>query len=172
MLVPANTNYPLNRLQSSGGPVTEQEPKKKKRLQKPKYSKYVELLEVTETNSRYKRARVKLMKSKQLTDFIAKAILAKRAREEAKVRVSTKKSDVELVNNELRTDCSLETAVPSFSYDDKPLIFCENELVSNRLVMSPDDINRILKSFKNFQNVIEAIEHGDGPSFNGLMDIE
>lgn len=163
--MPAPTNYPLTRLQSSGGPVTNQEPKKKKRAQKPKYAKYVELLEVTETNSRHKRARVKLMKARELQSFISKAIIAKRAREEAKtVRDESKKVDVDAFKKDLGKD--------SYFYDDKPVIFCENELVSNRLVMSAEDINRILKSFKNFKQAIETIEHGDLETLTGLMDIE
>ncbi|KAL5280867.1 POLRMT family protein [Megaselia abdita] len=170
--LPAPTNYPLTRLQSSGGPVTEQEPKKKKRFQKPKYSKYVELLEVTETTSRHKRARVKMMKANEVQDFIAKAILAKRAREEAKVNRYEKKesSDIE-VFSEKDLDLS-KSSVPSFLYDDKPVIFCENELVSNKLVMSAQDINRILKSFNNFKEAIETIEHGDVETLTGLMDID
>lgn len=171
--MPAVNNYPLNRLQSSGGPATEQEPKKKKRFQKPKYSKYVELLEVTETNSRHKRARVKLMKAKELQHFIAKTIIAKRAREDAKVFREVKKTPTESDVDEFRPDFSLgRDLVPSALYDDKPVIFCDNELTSNRLAMSAEDVNMILKSFNNFKEIIETIEHGDVETLTGLMDIE
>lgn len=169
--VPAPINYPITRLQSSGGPATEQEPKKKKRPQKPKYSKYVELLEVTDNNSRHKRARVKLMKAKQLQDFIAKTIIAKRAREEAKIVREEKKTSPEVVTSDLNYAES-SSIVPTFSFDDKPVVFCESELVSQKLVMSPEDVDKILKSFKNFREVIETIEHGDVETLTGLMEIE
>lgn len=164
-IVPALKNYPLTRLQSSGGPVTEQEPKKKKRLQKPKYAKYVELLEVTDTNSQHKRARVKLMKAKQLQDFITKSIIAKRVRQNAKTvrkNVDTDETVASVLKNR---------PVPFFD-EDRPVIFCENESVSNRLTMSAKDIDSILKSFTNFKEAVEITESGDLLTSHGLMDIE
>lgn len=58
---------------------------KKKRLRKPRYAKFVELLEVTELTANERKSRVKRLKSKKLAEFIQKTqiqILEKRAREE------------------------------------------------------------------------------------------
>lgn len=113
------------------------------------------------------------MKPRELQAFIAKAIIAKRAREEAKTRYKNKKS-LESDTDAFKTDLALgkDSVVPSFFCDDKPVIFCENEMVSNRLVISAEDVNRILHSFKNFKEAIENIEHGDLETMPGLMDIE
>lgn len=46
-------------------------------------------------------------------------------------------------------------------YDDKPLIFFgkDEELVSKQILTNPEQIQQIIKSYHNFRDIIESMEH-------------
>ncbi|XP_017063285.2 LOW QUALITY PROTEIN: DNA-directed RNA polymerase, mitochondrial [Drosophila eugracilis] len=137
---------------------------KKKRLRKPRYAKYVELLEVTEQAISERRSRVKRLKSKKLADFIQKAqqqILERRARADRKDKktkgildlmqrqpVEYQKVDMEALN------CSvLESGI----YDDRPLLFFGKDEYTKQVISNPEEVQNILKSFHNFRDIIESM---------------
>ncbi|XP_030382801.1 DNA-directed RNA polymerase, mitochondrial isoform X2 [Scaptodrosophila lebanonensis] len=138
---------------------------KKKRLRKPRYAKYVELLEVTELTASERKSKVKRLKSKKLSEFIQRTqqqILEKRAREERRARKNksgeeTLRQPVEYqkINLEVLDSSILESGI----YDDRPLIFFGKDEYTKQVVSNPEEMQNILKSFHNFREIIESMEH-------------
>ncbi|XP_017021954.1 DNA-directed RNA polymerase, mitochondrial [Drosophila kikkawai] len=141
---------------------------KKKRLRKPRYAKYVELLEVTEQAISERRSRVKRLKSKKLADFIQKAqlqILERRAREDKKdskkskggALESTQRQPVEYQKIDME---ALDASVlESGLYDDRPMLFFGKDEYTKQVVANPEEVQNILKSFNNFRDIIESLEN-------------
>ncbi|XP_060666767.1 DNA-directed RNA polymerase, mitochondrial [Drosophila nasuta] len=169
---------------------------KKKRLRKPRYAKYVELLEVTELTASERKSRVKRLKSKKLAEFIQKTqmqILEKRAREERRAQKKGEPCSGEAqlqleeyqqlileshINSPAKLKNSEETvqrqpaeyqkfdldAVDSSileagMYDDKPIIFFGKDTYSKQIISNPTEVHNILKSFNNYRDILEGIEH-------------
>ncbi|XP_017107338.2 DNA-directed RNA polymerase, mitochondrial [Drosophila bipectinata] len=137
---------------------------KKKRMRKPRYAKYVELLEVTEQAISERRSRVKRLKSKKLAEFIQKTqqqILERRAREDKKDKktktgmelpqrqpVEYQKIDIDTLDGSL-----LESGI----YDDRPMLFFGKDKYTKQVIANPDEVQNILKSFHNFRDIIESM---------------
>jgi len=157
---------------------------KKKRLRKPRYAKYVELLEgkclpvltvgrgitpslaVTEQAISERRSRVKRLKSKKLADFIHKAqqqILERRAREYRKDKKTkcvldlAQRQPVEYqkIDMEALDGSILESGV----YDDRPMLFFGKDEYTKQVIANPEEVQNILKSFQNFRDIIESMEN-------------
>lgn len=47
------------------------------------------------------------------------------------------------------------------SYDDKPMIFFgkDEEIISKQILSNPEQVQQIIKSFHNFRDIIESLEH-------------
>ncbi|XP_016945541.3 DNA-directed RNA polymerase, mitochondrial [Drosophila suzukii] len=148
---------------------------KKKRLRKPRYAKYVELLEVTEQAISERRSRVKRLKSKKLADFIQKAqqqILERRAREDRKDKktkgvldlaqrqpVEYQKIDMEALDGSI-----LESGI----YDDRPMLFFGKDEYTKQVIANPEEMQNILKSFHNFRDIIESMGNDQHEADFGL----
>ncbi|EDV99133.1 DNA-directed RNA polymerase, mitochondrial [Drosophila grimshawi] len=141
---------------------------KKKRLRKPRYAKYVELLEVTELTASERKSRVKRLKSKKLAEFIQKTqlqILEKRAREERRVLKKGKPGTEEAAPRQpaeyqkIDIDPLDSSILEAGLYDDKPLIFFGKEMYTKQVIANPDEVHKILKSFHNYRNIIESMEN-------------
>ncbi|KAH8413246.1 hypothetical protein KR009_009118 [Drosophila setifemur] len=148
---------------------------KKKRLRKPRYAKYVELLEVTEQAINERRSRVKRLKSKKLADFIQKTqqqILDRRAREERKDKKTkggvelSQRQPVEYQKFDLDTlDASM---LESGTYDDRPMLFFGKDKYTKQVIANPEEVQNILKSFHNFREIIESMGNEQLDSDFGL----
>uniref|UniRef100_W8B9K7 DNA-directed RNA polymerase n=2 Tax=Ceratitis capitata TaxID=7213 RepID=W8B9K7_CERCA len=159
---------PIIRYQSTT--INEALKKKKKRAVKPRYSKYVELLEVTDISANERKSRVKRLKAKKLQEFIAKTqaqIIEKRAREEKQLRNKIPQGATPTVNARLKSDELIlkefdvneidRSILESGIYDDKPLIFFGKEEHTKHIITNPDDINNIIKSFNNYREILESV---------------
>ncbi|XP_017154229.1 DNA-directed RNA polymerase, mitochondrial [Drosophila miranda] len=167
--MPAITATPFaHRPQTTAPTQTEAESHgKKKRLRKPRYAKYVELLEVTEQTASERKSRVKRLKSKKLAEFIQKTqmqILEKRAREEkrglkkGKVGLELDMSqrqpvEYQKIDMEALDGSILESGI----YDDRPLLFFGKDEYTKQIIASPEEVQNILKSFHNFRDIIESM---------------
>ncbi|EDW87211.1 DNA-directed RNA polymerase, mitochondrial [Drosophila yakuba] len=148
---------------------------KKKRLRKPRYAKYVELLEVTEQAISERRSRVKRLKSKKLADFIQKAqqqILERRAREDRKDKKSKGLVDLaqrqpveyQKIDMEALDGSILESGI----YDDRPMLFFGKDEYTKQVIANPDEVQNILKSFHNFRDIIESMGNDQHEADFGL----
>ncbi|EDV57302.1 uncharacterized protein Dere_GG24614 [Drosophila erecta] len=148
---------------------------KKKRLRKPRYAKYVELLEVTEQAISERRSRVKRLKSKKLADFIQKAqqqILERRAREDRKDKKSKGVLDLaqrqpveyQKINMEALDGSVLESGI----YDDRPMLFFGKDEYTKQVIANPEEVQNILKSFHNFRDIMESMENDQHEADYGL----
>ncbi|XP_053957497.1 DNA-directed RNA polymerase, mitochondrial isoform X1 [Anastrepha ludens] len=145
--------------------------KKKKRIVKPRYSKYVELLEVTDKSANERKSRVKRLRAKKLQAFIAKTqaqIIEKRAREAKQLKNKISVSNVmENVTPKIKAEPAIykqiaidemdHTILESGIYDDKPLIFFGKEEYTKRVISNTEDIKNIIKSFNNYRDIIESV---------------
>ncbi|KRF82011.1 uncharacterized protein Dvir_GJ17831, isoform B [Drosophila virilis] len=141
---------------------------KKKRLRKPRYAKYVELLEVTELTASERKSRVKRLKSKKLAEFIQKTqlqILEKRARDERRAVKKGKTSSEEAAQRQpaeyqkIDLDALDSSILEAGMYDDKPLIFFGKETYTKQFIANPAEVHKILKSFHNYRDIIESMEN-------------
>ncbi|XP_001356998.3 DNA-directed RNA polymerase, mitochondrial [Drosophila pseudoobscura] len=167
--MPAITATPFaHRPQTTAPTQTEAESHgKKKRLRKPRYAKYVELLEVTEQTASERKSRVKRLKSKKLAEFIQKTqmqILEKRAREEkrglkkGKVGLELDMSqrqpvEYQKIDMEALDGSILESGI----YDDRPMLFFGKDEYTKQIIARPEEVQNILKSFHNFRDIIESM---------------
>ncbi|XP_011193541.1 DNA-directed RNA polymerase, mitochondrial isoform X1 [Zeugodacus cucurbitae] len=146
--------------------------KKKKRVVKPRYSKYVELLEVTDISANERKSRVKRLKAKKLQEFIARTqaqIIEKRAKENKNLKYKTpvlenvSLGDKPKINAEPAIFKQIDiyemdrTILESGIYDDKPMIFFGKEEYTKRVINNTEDINNIIKSFNSYRDIIESM---------------
>ncbi|TDG46587.1 hypothetical protein AWZ03_007025 [Drosophila navojoa] len=139
---------------------------KKKRLRKPRYAKYVDLLEVTELTASERKSRVKRLKSKKLAEFIQKTqmqILDKRAREERRVQKNAKAGNDEAILRQpaeyqkIELDAVASSLLEAGLYDDKPLIFFGKDTYTKQIISNPTEVHKIIKSFENYRDIIEGM---------------
>ncbi|KNC31315.1 hypothetical protein FF38_14279 [Lucilia cuprina] len=153
------------------------EVKKKKKFRKPRYSKYVEHLEVTDTAANERKSRVKRLKAKKLQDFITKTqqeILKKIAnrKQKAKPKTTAEKLSKTVVKpastllqpieyQKINMEALDSSLLEAGCYDDKPMIFFgkDEEMKSQQILNNPEQIQQIIKSFHNFRDIIESLEH-------------
>lgn len=127
---------------------------------------------VTKTAANERISRVQHLKAKKLQRFITKTqqeIKKKIADKQAKVK--TKSAPVK--TNKLRSTSiqpveyqkiSMEaldnSSLLGTDYDDKPMIFFgkDDEVVLTHL-NNPEKIEQIIKSFHNFRDILEGLEH-------------
>nr|XP_036223864.1 DNA-directed RNA polymerase, mitochondrial isoform X4 [Bactrocera oleae] len=149
--------------------------KKKKRIVKPRYSKYVELLEVTDMSANERKSRVKRLKAKKLQEFIARTqaqIIEKRAKESKQLKNKTPLTPIienrtvaekPKINAELTISKQIDigemdrTILESGIYDDKPFIFFGKEEYTKLVINNTEDINNIIKSFNSYRDILESM---------------
>lgn len=192
-----------SRAQSTTTTNAETQVKKKKKLRKPRYAKYVELLEgliifsyvniilfmndfyilVTDTAANERKSRVKRLKAKKLQDFIAKTqqeiikkITNKKLKAKNKNKTVAEKSNQNDIASAAATAATLaqpieyqkinmealdSSLLEAGCYDDKPLIFFgkDEEIKSKQILSNPEQVQQIIKSFHNFRDIIESLEH-------------
>ncbi|XP_034670201.1 DNA-directed RNA polymerase, mitochondrial [Drosophila subobscura] len=166
--MPAITATPFARPQTTAPTQTDAQTQgKKKRVRKPRYAKYVELLEVTELTASERKSRVKRLKSKKLAEFIQKTqqqILEKRAREEKRGLKKSSKGSLESaaqrqpveyqkIDMEALDGSILESGI----YDDRPMLFFGKDEYTKQIIANPEEVQNILKSFHNFRDIIESM---------------
>ncbi|XP_022226016.2 DNA-directed RNA polymerase, mitochondrial [Drosophila obscura] len=165
--MPAITATPFARPQTTAPTQTDAQTQgKKKRLRKPRFAKYVELLEVTELTASERKSRVKRLKSKKLAEFIQKTqqqILDKRAREEKRGLKKSSKGGLEpaqrqpveyqKIDMEALDGSILESGI----YDDRPMLFFGKDEYTKQIIANPEEVQNILKSFHNFRDIIESM---------------
>ncbi|XP_055836437.1 DNA-directed RNA polymerase, mitochondrial [Episyrphus balteatus] len=152
---------------------------KKKRKGKPKFTKYVEFLEVTNSVPKERKAKLKRLKAEKLQDFIFKTqqkILEKRAKSEkssssskksinsagsSAAAFSTSSSSIPTKGSKIQQPLEyqkfdLEVLNNSINepgvFDEKPLIF-----LGKHAKKDPEDIKNITTSFNNFREIVEAM---------------
>ncbi|XP_067622531.1 DNA-directed RNA polymerase, mitochondrial isoform X2 [Eurosta solidaginis] len=142
---------------------------RKKRVVKPRYSKYVELLEDISANER--KSRVKRLKAKKLQEFINKTqaqIIEKRSK--VGKRTKNKKPILNKLGNRVGAISTADSASQQFDideidrtilesgmYDDKPLIYFGKEEYMKRAINSSEGFQNIIKSFNNYRDIIESV---------------
>ncbi|XP_075153749.1 mitochondrial RNA polymerase [Haematobia irritans] len=146
--------------------------KKAKKKRRPRFAKYVELLEVTDGAANVRKSRVQRLKSKKLQDFVAKTqqeiikkIINKKQKNDERSKTKSKnKNKTSLIQpieyQKINLEALDSSVLESGSYDDKPLIFLgkDGEIISNKIVKNPEKIEQIIKSFQNFRDIIEGME--------------
>lgn len=120
-----------------------------------------------------RQSKVKRLHSKKLQNFVAKTqkeIIqnisdsnrhqmvskdSKKTRSRAKVSI-IQPIEYQKINMEALDSSLLESG----SYDDKPMIFVgkSEEEVSSKILKNPEQVERIIKSFQNFRDIIESME--------------
>ncbi|XP_011205921.2 DNA-directed RNA polymerase, mitochondrial [Bactrocera dorsalis] len=162
-------------VRSQSSTVNEVLRKKKKRVVKPRYSKYVELLEVTDMSASERKSRVKRLKAKKLQEFIARTqaqIIEKWAKESKQLKTKIPltpilenatvaerpKINIEpTIYKQINIDEMDRTILESGMYDDKPLIFFGKEDYTKHLINKTEDINNIIKSFNSYRDILESM---------------
>lgn len=160
-------------------------PEKKKRKSKPKFAKYVEFLEVTNSASKERKAKLKRLKAEKLQEFILKTqqkILEKRAKSEKTLNKTNKRLVTKAATASAAfSTCSSSTPTKSSKlkqpleyqkvdmdilsnsinnpdvFDEKPLIFLGQH--AKPVIENPEDIQNITKSFNNFREIVEAMRN-------------
>ncbi|XP_055917453.1 DNA-directed RNA polymerase, mitochondrial [Eupeodes corollae] len=174
----------LERHQSthSSSATSSQEPVKKKRKSRPRFAKYVEFLEVTDSKPMERKAKLKRLKAEKLAEFIAKTqqkILEKRAKmaksssPKVKANAAARSSAAAFSTSSLSTSIGSSLKQPveyqkidsdvlnnsihhPAVFDEKPLIFLGKHA---KRIAQPEDIKNITTSFNNFREYVEAMGH-------------
>lgn len=174
-----------DRQQSTHSPAnSEVTPVKKKRKSRPRFAKYVEFLEVTNSAPKERKAKLKRLKAEKLQEFILKTqqkILEKRAKSEKSLSASQKKA-VAACGSAAAFSTSSSLTPPNTTsfkqpleyqkldidvlhnsihepgvFDEKPLIFLGKH--AKKVLEDPEDIKNITASFNNFREIVEAMGH-------------